>query len=263
LRCSNLDLSRHPRLTRWTIAWLARLSRLPAAVAHNSRKGREAHAELGYRPRRWAYLPNGFDLEEWRPDEADRMAVRRELGFENAHKVIGLVARIDPEKDHATFLAAAESAAIVRKDVGFVVVGRGTETLKIPEALHGRVKVLGERRDIPRLLRGLDIATLCSFSEGFPNAVGEAMATALPCIVTDVGDAADIVGETGLVIPPRDPDALASAIITMVEEGEVARAERGQAARNRIKETWSIDRVARLYEDLWRDVVDGRDLPAS
>ena len=255
LRCSNLDLGRHPRLTRWTIASLAQLSRLPAAVAHNSRAGRKAHADLGYRPRRWAYLPNGFDLDEWRPDEADRVAVRRELGFENGHKVVGLVARIDPEKDHATFLAAAASVVAVHPDIRFVLVGRGTETLKIPDALRERMAVLGERRDIPRLLRGLDMATLCSLSEGFPNAVGEAMATALPCIVTDVGDAAEIVGETGVVIPPRDANALASAIVTMIEDGEAARTKRGQAARSRISENWSIDRIAQLYQDLWRDVM--------
>jgi glycosyltransferase involved in cell wall biosynthesis len=251
LRCSKLDLARHPRLTRWTIAALARLSRQPAAVAHNSRVGRKAHADFGYRPRRWAYLPNGFDLDEWRPDEADRVVVRRELGFANGHNVVGLVARIDPEKDHATFLTAAANVVAVHPDARFVLIGRGTDTLKIPDALHQRMAVLGERRDIQRLLRGLDIATLCSLSEGLPNAVGEAMATALPCIVTDVGDAAEIVGETGLVIPPRDPSALASAIVTMIEEGDVARTKRGHAARSRIAANWSINKIARLYHDLW------------
>jgi glycosyltransferase involved in cell wall biosynthesis len=203
-------------------------------------------------------LPNGFDPDEWRPDEADRTAVRRELGFENGHTVVGLVARVDPEKDHATFLAAAASAVAVRPELRFVLAGRGTETLKIPEALRGRMAMLGERRDMPRLYRGLDIATLCSLSEGFPNAVGEAMATALPCIVTDVGDAAEITGETGIVIPPRDPSALAAAIITMIEEGEGPRKRRGQAARARVKEYWSIDRIARLYQNLWREVLDSQ-----
>jgi glycosyltransferase involved in cell wall biosynthesis len=257
LRCSNLDLSRHPRLTRWTIASLARLSRLPAAVAHNSRIGRDVHTTLGYRPRRWAYLPNGFDLDEWRPDQADRMAVRSELGFENGHTVIGLVARIDPEKDHATFLAAAARAVAVRPELRFVLVGRDTETLKIPDVLHGRIRVLSERSDMPRLLRGLDIATLCSLSEGFPNSVGEAMASAIPCIVTDVGDAAEIAGETGIVIPPRDSSALASAITTMVMEGKDTRQRRGQAARNRVKKNWSIHRIAQLYQELWWEVLDG------
>ena len=255
LRCSNLDLSCHPRLTRWTIASLARLSRLPAAVAHNSRAGRAAHAELGYRPRRWTYLPNGFDLDEWHPDAADREAVRRGLGLESGHKAVGLVARIDPEKDHANFLAAAARVAAILPDIRFVLIGRGTETLEIPDALRECVTVLGERRDIPRLLRGLDIATLCSRSEGFPNTVGEAMATAVPCIVTDVGDAAEIVGETGIVIPPHNSSALAAAIVSMIEEGENSRANRGQAARDRIKKNWSICRIAHLYQELWRDVV--------
>jgi glycosyltransferase involved in cell wall biosynthesis len=220
--------------------------------------GRQAHADLGYRPRRWAYLPNGFDLDEWRPDEADRVSVRRELGLETGHKAVGLVARIDPEKDHATFLTAAARIVTMRPDIRFVLIGRGTETLKIPDALRERMAVLGERRDITRLLRGLDIATLCSLSEGFPNAVGEAMATGLPCIVTDVGDAAEIVGETGIVIPPRDSSALAAAIVAMVEDGEDACTKRGQAARSRIGKNWSIDRIAQLYQDLWREVMHSR-----
>ena len=256
LRCSNLDLKRHPRLTRWTVASLARLSRLPAAVAYNSEAGRVSHADLGYKPRRWVYLPNGFDVNEWRPDEDDRKAVRHELGFHDDHKVVGLVARIDPEKDHVTFLAAAARVATVSPNIRFVLIGRGTDTLKMPEELNGRMTALGERSDIARLLRGFDIATLCSHSEGFPNAVGEAMATALPCIVTDVGDTAKIVGETGIVVPPRDSTALASAIEVMVADGQEAWKRRGRAARDRIEKNWSIETTAQLYQELWRDVLD-------
>ncbi len=255
LRCSNLDLKLHPRLTRWTVMSLARLSRLPAAVAYNSEAGRVAHAALGYRPHHWAYLPNGFDLDEWRPDADDRLAVRRELGFEDGHKVVGLVARIDPEKDHATFLAAAARVAATHPDIRFVLIGRGTDTLSIPDPINGRLIALGERQDIARLLRGLDLATLCSRSEGFPNAVGEAMATALPCIVTDVGDTAKIVGDTGTVVQPRDAGALAAAIGAMVEAGPDVWKMRGQAARERIAKNWSIARAAQHYQELWLDII--------
>jgi glycosyltransferase involved in cell wall biosynthesis len=171
-----------------------------------------------------------------------------------------LVPRIDPQKDHATFLAAALHIVTTRPNIRFALIGRGTDRLKIPGALEGRMAVLGERRDMPRLLRGLDIATLCSHSEGFPNVVGEAMATALPCIVTDVGDAAEIVGETGIVIPPRDASALASAIVSMIEEGDGACRRRGQAARSRIEQNWSIRQIARLYEELWQEVAQRKKL---
>ncbi len=252
LRCSDIDFSHHVRSTRWTVALLARLSPLPWAVATNSQAGRRVHEALGYRPRRWFYLPNGFDTEEWRPDATDRAMVRNDLGLEDTALAVGMVARVDPQKDHATFLAAAELVAAQHPQACFVLIGRNTDQLKIPPILLGRLTPLGERRDVARLLRGLDIAVLSSaYGEGFPNTLGEAMATELPCVATDVGDTAELIGDTGLVVAPRNPVALASAIDVVISESRDSRAFRGQRARDKIKHQYGIERVARFYRDLW------------
>jgi glycosyltransferase involved in cell wall biosynthesis len=251
LRCSSLDFPRHPAMTRRVVSILSRLSGRPVAVAANSEAGRLAHEALGYTPRRWVHLPNGFDVDVWRPDEMDRKRVRGELGLEEADIAIVMVARIDPEKDHATFLAAAESVAERCPAARFVLIGRDTSSLATPASLGGRMVALGERSDVERLLRGMDISVLCSHSEGFPNVVGEAMASGLPCVVSDVGDSADIVGETGLVCPPRDPAALAAAIERLADAGRTEISERGRAARQRIVDRFSLDGIAEQYRALW------------
>lgn len=249
LRCSDMDFARYRFATRAVVWLLARMSGLPWAVAANSHAGRKAHAALGYAPRRWIHLPNGFDLAEWRSDEADRQAVRRELGLAEDAVVFGTMARVDPQKDHGTLLAAAAQAAAADRRAHFVLAGRGTDRLDLPPPLAGRVTLLGERRDIPRLLRGMDVAVLSSaYGEGFPNTVGEAMATGLPCIVTDVGDSAELIGSAGLVVPPRDAGALAGAMLAMLEAD---RADLGRQARRRVEENWGIERVRARYAELF------------
>ena len=252
LRCSDIDFARYAQTTRWTVSLLIRLSRLPAAIAVNSDAGRRAHVALGYRPNRWIYIPNGFDLEEWRPDPVDRALVRSELGFKDQTVAMGMVARADPQKDHPTLLAAAERLVTSYQHVEFVLIGKDTEYIPLPESLRERIHPLGQRGDVPKLLRGLDILVLSSaYGEGFPNVVGEAMATGLPCVVTDVGDSAHLVGETGWVVPPRSPDALAQAISELLAESSGVRAKRGEMARHWIQANYSIDRVKALYRETW------------
>lgn len=115
--------------------------------------------------------------------------------------------------------------------------------------------LLGKRQDIPRLTAALDIASSSSFGEGFPNVIGEAMACAVPCVVTDVGDSALIVGETGKVVPPRNPAALAAAWKGMIEDGREVRKRLGKAARERIEQNFRIEDIAARYEKLYREVV--------
>lgn len=252
VRCSNMDFSLYAPTTRWVVRALALLSHLPGAVAVNARGGRNHHQHLRYRPRRWVYLPNGFDLDAWRPDPTDRLSVRRELALGEDEFAFGLVARLDPQKDHATFLSAAELAVAQSPDLRFVLMGEHSERVPVPDSIAGRVLALGRRSDVPRLLRGLDATVLSSaYGEGFPNVIGEAMATALPSIVTDVGDAAELVGESGLVVPPSAPKALAGAMLALAREDRATRRQLGCAARRRIQRDFSLDRVVARYRALW------------
>jgi glycosyltransferase involved in cell wall biosynthesis len=256
LRCSHVDFSSYSKLTRWTVRVLAVLSGWPVAVATNSRAGRAEHEALGYRPRRWVFLPNGFDLQEFRPDAADRSAVRESLGLQESDFVVGIVARVDAMKDYATFLEAAKQLAFADRSVHFVMIGNGTDKLDLPRGLRGRATALGQRNDVPRLLRALDALVLCSLAEGFPNVVGEAMASGVACIVTDVGDLAHIVGDTGAIVPARSAEALAAGLLAFMRESPQLRLERGRRARARIAELFDLEGVATQYRALWREIAD-------
>jgi glycosyltransferase involved in cell wall biosynthesis len=159
-------------------------------------------------------------------------------------------------KDHATFFAAAEILVRARPDIRFVVVGKGSETLEVPATIKPNVHLVKERRDVARLLRGLDVLVLSSaFGEGFPNVVCEAMASAVPCVVTDVGDSASLVGDTGRVVSPRDPVALAAALDDLLSLPAGAMTELGREARERVRENWSIERAAERYRAVWDELM--------
>jgi glycosyltransferase involved in cell wall biosynthesis len=172
--------------------------------------------------------------------------------------IVALVARVDPMKDHATFLEAAQQVAKVRGNVHFFLVGKDTETLAPAVAAKGltdRVRILGYRSAIECLLPGVDVLCLSSaFGEGSPNVLGEAMACGVPCVSTDVGDARSIIGNTGLVVPVRDPASLAHAIIDLIDRGPAAREHLGRAARARIETEYSLTRIVDRYTALYSDL---------
>ncbi|MGQ0810057.1 MAG: glycosyltransferase family 4 protein [Nitrospiraceae bacterium] len=258
VRCSDMDLKYYPFQTRCVRRILAWNSAAPAAVVVNSEAGRRQHQRLGYQPRRWAFIPNGFDTDRFRPDRVAAKKLRDELGLSCYTMLIALIARFDAMKDHTTFLAAAARIASERPQVHFLLAGQYTERL-IPRVaelgLRSRIHILGLRHDVDHLLAGVDLACLSSaFGEGFPNVLGEAMACGVPCIVTDVGDAGIIVGSTGLVVPPRNPDALARALLDMIDRDDAARTELGGAARTRIQARYSLPRVIEQYQNLYAEI---------
>jgi glycosyltransferase involved in cell wall biosynthesis len=263
LRCSDARLRPLPAALR---RLLARLSAIPDAVLVNSQAGRRFHEGTGYRPRRWEYVPNGFDTAELAPDIAARARLRAELGLPDAAVAIGLPARFHPMKDHATFMAAAKMLAGIHPEVRFVLAGAGTEAanpafarLLAASGVAERVLALGERRDMRAFYAALDIATLCSaWGEGFPNVLGEAMACGVPCVATDIGDAADLLRDTGLVVAPRDPAALAAAWRSLIMDGAEPRRARGLAARARIRRDYELDAVVGRYLALYEELAARR-----
>jgi glycosyltransferase involved in cell wall biosynthesis len=192
-------------------------------------------------------LPNGLDLNEYRPNERDRVLVRTELGLNASLFAVGMIARVDPQKDYATFLTAVDMLTAKYPHIRFILVGRNTD--KLPAVAS--VTALGERHDIPRLLRGLDAFVLSSaYGEGTPNVLAEAMASGLACITTNVGDAAVLVENSGIVISPQNPDELAAAIEALVCEAQQTRELRGQLAREIIQQRYNIEHATNTYYEL-------------
>ena len=261
LRCSDMDLEHYPCQTRLVQRVLSFCSHVPVAVVVNSLAGQQHHQRRGYRPRRWEVIPNGFDTDLFRPDRSMGPKLREELGLTEDTVLLALVARVDPMKDHATFLAAAREVATAKAHAHFVLAGKNTETLvpRVAElGLSGRVHFLGPHRHIDRLIPGVDIVCLTSaFGEGFPNILGEAMAAGVPCITTDVGDARMIVAHTGAVVPPRDSQSLAAAMIDLIDRGPKARYELGQVARARVENEYSLGHITTRYETLYENLLSG------
>jgi glycosyltransferase involved in cell wall biosynthesis len=262
IRHSDVDVDSNKRSTAWTITACARLSHwLPTRIICCAELSRRIHTQLGYAAEKILVIPNGFDLEVFRPDATARLSVRQDLGIPEKALVIGLVGRFHPLKDHRNFIESAARLHASLPEVHFLLCGDDvtTENPELAEWIQAggigdRCHLLGPREDVPRLNAALDIACCSSYSEGFPNAVGEAMACGVPCAVTDVGDSALIVGDTGSVVPPKNPDALANAWRELIEIGPDGRGLLGAAARRRIDQCFSLRAIAARYEDLYAQI---------
>ena len=239
----------------------AQLSGLADAIVFNSGRSAEQHRAIGYAMERATVIPNCFDTALFRPNPAHRERIRRELGCENA-LLVGLIARFDLVKDHRTFLEAASVVAAREPRCIFLLVGRGCDARNEQLGdwirrfgLLDRVRMLGERSDIPAIQAALDVAVCSSISESFPNAIGEAMACGVPAVVTDVGDCAALVGDTGNVVAPRDPRALAEVLLQMASLPAEARIAFGARARERVIREFSTDRIAGMFIEVYRSCV--------
>jgi glycosyltransferase involved in cell wall biosynthesis len=260
------DLHPEPGLRSnvWAAKICARLSRwLPTLILCVSPEAADAHAALGYQTDKLRVVPNGFDIDRFRPDADARAIVREELGWDESTPIVGLVARFDPQKDHRTFAIAARRVAEQLPDVRFVLCGRGVTAGNVDlvelisaNRVQDRVALLGARADMPAVTAALDVAVSSSaFGEAFSVAIGEAMATGVPCVVTDCGNAARLVGDAGRVVPVRNPVALAEAIIHLLRMGPDERRAMGARGRKRIVSEYSLAAVVRRYEETYDEVL--------
>ena len=252
------DLKHENRMTRMVIRLGAALSLQPRRIIFNSTVSIDQHAQLGFRHERAQMIPNGFDLDMFKPAPEARRELSAELGLDPEVPLVGVVGRRHPLKGHDDFLRAAEAIHHRRPEVHFVLAGRGVTAgdQSFGDYLRGRdvvdrIHFLGQRTDTPVLFAALDVLAMPSVSEGFPNVVGEAMACGTPCAATDVGETAAVVGNLGQLVPPGDPDSLAEAILKLLALDPDSRLALGAECRERIHREYSIARVTGLYGDLY------------
>lgn len=263
IRASNVDLSRYDwlhRLVYWTERVLAFLADL---IIVNSEAGRRHGVAAGLPQERMVVIRNGIDLAEFRRDPDAGRQLRAEWGVPADATLLGVVARLDPMKGHEIFLRAFASVTSKRTNAWAVIVGDGPNdvrdrlaTLTSELGVADRVLWAGARADMAAVYSALDGLCLPSiYGEGTPNVVGEAMACEVSCIVTDVGDAATMVGDTGSVVPPGNVSALADAIDAFVASSEVMRRRHGAAARRRVAASYSLERMIDETAAALRDLV--------
>lgn len=244
------------------ISWVcARISGMvPGVIVACAHNAAARHRQWGYRADRMLVIPNGYDLARWRPDAQQRERIRAELGVSSQTPLMGSVARWNPLKDHANLLDAFALSLRTHPSLRCVLVGdqmspdnTALMALIHQHGLDGKVILLGKRDDVPQLMNALDIHVLSSCAEGFPNVVAEAMASGAPCVVTDVGDAARIVGEQGWIAPPRNAQALSQAIDAAVSEiGSPDFSARKELGRQRVMDLFGMARMADAYHAVWK-----------
>lgn len=248
VRASNMDAGRAAWLDRYSFRFEVLLSRFADLVVFNSRAGKAYHLAAGFTAARTTVIPNGVDTRRFARDPASGARLRTFWKIPEQSLLIGIVGRIDPMKDHRTFLHAAARFTRTRPDARFVCVGDGPARYykclrRVAEqsGIHDKVIWAGFVDDMPAVYNALDICTSTSaYGEGTPNCVVEAMACGLPCVVTDVGDSRSIVGELGLVVLPNDPESLTSGWVSMAQRIHL-QPDLHEAIRNRIEANFSVE----------------------
>jgi glycosyltransferase involved in cell wall biosynthesis len=233
----------------------------------NSHAGHEIHERLGFRFRRHEVVPNGIDGERFRPDPAASAALRKQWRVPENTFLIGFVGRLTPNKDVPGFLRAAAAFSSEARRTRFVAVGDGDppfvsrlHALARQLGLEEKLTWAGAHSDIAAVQGALDLFTSSSTVEGFPNVVGEAMACETPCVVTDVGDSARIVGEVGLVVPPHDPSALVEAWRRLYSASPQERRRYATGGRDRVIARFGLEACTARTEALLREVLEFRGL---
>lgn len=259
---SKLDPATAKQSTIWVCRVNALLSRwIPTRIVCCARQALDVHMRLGFHAPKMLVIANGYDLSRFSPSAAERARVRSELRLADQIPVLGLVARFDPAKDHRNLIQSLRILGNRGIDFRMLLVGVGltAENSELARWLaeagvQDRVLLLGQRSDVPAIMNAIDIHVLSSNTEAFPNVLAEAMACGTPCVTTDVGDAASIVGDTGWIVPPEDPQALAEALANAIAEKNTSEGEweaRRRAARSRVEERFGLDRMVAEYHRVW------------
>jgi glycosyltransferase involved in cell wall biosynthesis len=268
IRHSLHDISHEKLTTRSAIRAGAMLSFRPKRIVYNSAVAAQQHENLGYRRRCRGVIPNGFDTQRFRPDATQRQRARAGFGVPGDQPLIGVVGRAHPMKNHRGFVSAVAIAIRHTSPFRVVMIGAGVDA---PGAglgeqvrrlgLEGVIDLQGERSNLEGLYPALDLLVLPSaWGEAFPNVVGEAMACGVPCLVTDVGSAAEVVGGTGFVVPSPAPNAVAEELVRTLSVGKPRLHALGVQARRRVERLYSIDAMAAKYRELFHDVTAGKNL---
>jgi len=261
IRCADIDKGHFPFKTRVLVKLNSFLSRYINNVVVNSNAGKKWHVEQGYKPESWKVIPNGYDLDKWKFDGKTRIRLREALGIDEASFVIGMVARYDPLKDHRTFISAMNLVKSRYPAIKILMFGKNIDsnnkqlTDYISQYdLTDNISLLGITHNLHEYYSVFDILVSSSVTEGFPNVLAEAMACERPCVSTDVGDAALIIGNTGKIVSVSDPDTMANKVIELIMFGPEKRRELGVMARNRIQKNYSIKTMANSYKTLYDSI---------
>jgi len=261
IRQSLYDLGHEKLLTRQVIHLNSLFSFAPDALLYNSHFSRKQHEAFGFSSVNGQVIPNGIDLKRFSFSSALHQRVRSEFGIPAEAQVIGHVARLHPMKDHPFFLRVSADIACRYPNTHFLLSGRDVSLENpelnqlVPAPVRSRFHLLDERNDVPELMSAMDIFCQSSWSEAFPNVLGEAMATGVPCVATDVGDSSIIIGNTGVVVPSRNEGALVAGIERLLTMPLEQRRTLGVSVRARIEANYTLGAIVGQYAALYKKLM--------
>jgi glycosyltransferase involved in cell wall biosynthesis len=253
--------SRATALVRRLCAWLS--DSVPHTIVCVADASRLAHMDRGYDGQRMVVVHNGFNPSP-AVGSVQRATLRAQWGFDDTHVVVGNLGRFDPDKDLENFVRAAGLLAPAYAQLRFVMIGHRTDRERAQ--LEGwvaktgqadRFTLLRERSDALVCMAAMDVFCLSSRNEGFPLVVGEAMAAGVPCVVTDVGDTALLVGDTGVVVPKEDAVALAAGLERVLRMAPEERRQLGLNASERVQDRFTIRHALERFELLYGSMING------
>ena len=222
-------------------------SKIPSKIIYNSEKSKESHEKMGFNKNRGIVLPNGF--------ETNTFKLNSKFKKDGSIFYIGMVGRYHPMKDYDNFLRAASILSKINNNVRYILVGRNVDSLNDElirklriHKLMDYVELLGEQKEINTIIHRFDIATLSSYTESFPNVIGESMLCGVPCVSTNVGGVSDLIGPYGIVVPPHSPEELANGWINMIGLNSSERINLGLKGREHIIANYSIKTITNRFQ---------------
>ena len=234
------------------------MSKMPESMMYVSHLNHDQHLDWGFNNDKALVIPNGVDTQRFYSNRKARKTLRKRLGIPQNSFVIGITARFHPVKNHIGFINAAALLSKTHPETHFIMVGTNIDAdnkvltnLIAKHSLQKRMHLLGNREDIPDIVNAYDVAALTSFGEAFPLTLGEAMASAVPCVATNVGDNAYIIKNTGRVVPVNDDVAMAAAWQELLEMSKKAFKQLGQAALERVMDKFTLTLQVQQHEDLY------------
>lgn len=260
VRHGSLDAELNKRSSLLVVRACAAVSRVvPHSIVFCSEAASKLYAAHGYFARKILVIPNGVDTAYFAPDSAGRVAKRKELDIPGKSPVVGLIARYDRLKDHRTFVRASALVRQALPDAYFAMAGAGVtwenhELAGLIDSLglRAQYRLLGQRGDVRELLSSLDVLCSSSISEGFPNVIAEAMACGVPCVATNVGESANIVGEAGSLVDAGSAPDLAAALLQQLRLDSRQKRQVSRDVIDRITNRFSLRSMIHRYEALYR-----------
>jgi glycosyltransferase involved in cell wall biosynthesis len=259
IRHSNLNSNANKSSTLWVVKFNSLVSKFVDLITYNSTEAYNNHLNYGFSKKRNKLIPNGFELDNFVYDHNKRNALRKYFGFDINQKVLITIGRWNIQKDYYTLLEAIDTVKKNGHQFKLIMVGNGLDTdntelnsIIRKYSIEEYVILLGKRSDIPDLLSMADVYVSSSLGESFSNAIGEAMACELTCIVTDVGESKILVGDTGEVVSPGCPSELAESIIKLLKFQNIGR---NVNARKRILENYEISSIVEKFDSVYKDVI--------